>query len=305
MLGQLLGDGLQSGLVVAQLKLQAQGGREAMVGAGAAGQRIVGIVQIQHGGLHGGLHGAVGGEEGNLLVGILGSLLGHVLQDELLGAGGAGLAGGVGSGHVHELNAQSLGVGLEDVVAAHDGLHGHVAREGIVHEHVDAPLGALFHDGVALAGLVGVHDDVSRIGDNGGVFLRGAGDEEDVVAAHLTDLLDAGGRAGHGLAHHDGLHVGVRGESNQLGDGGFRLGHEVIGVRIGDDVLGAILFQRLFGGAEFFLALAGGAGENGNLPSTLIRSFSRSRHGGQGEEHGKRQYDAQQFLHVGFLLVHF
>ena len=65
------------------------------------------------------------------------------------------------------------------------------------------------------------------------------------------------------------------------------------------------LFQRLFGGAEFFLALAGGAGENGNLPSTLIRSFSRSRHGGQGEEHGKRQYDAQQFLHVGFLLVHF
>ena len=69
------------------------------------------------------------------------------------------------------------------------------------------------------------------------------------------------------------FHVGVRGESNQLGDGGFRLGHEVIGVRIGDDVLGAILFQRLFGGAEFFLALAGGAGENGNLPSTLIRSF--------------------------------
>ena len=183
MLGELLGDGLQRGLVVAQLKLQAQRGREAMVGAGAAGQRIVGVVQVEDRGLHGGLHGAVGGEEGNLLVGVLGSLLGHVLQHELLGAGGAGLAGGVGSGHVHKLNAQRLGVGLEDVVAAHDGLHGHVAREGVVHEDIDAPLGALFHDGVALAGLVGVHDDVSSLGDDGGVFLRGAGDEEDVVPA--------------------------------------------------------------------------------------------------------------------------
>ena len=198
----------------------------------------------------------------------------------------------VGSGHVHELNAQSLGVGLEDVVAAHDGLHGHVAREGIVHEHVDAPLGALFHDGVALAGLVGVHDDVSRIGDNGGVFLRGAGDEEDVVAAHLTDLLNAGGCTGHGLAHHDGLHVGVRGESNQLGDGGFRLGHEVIGVRIGDDVLGAILFQRLFGGAEFFLALRGRAGQDRDLPG----SFGHSARGQRQTQHcGQRQ--AKQFLH--------
>ena len=174
-----------------------------------------------------------------------------------------------------------------------------------MHEHVDAPFGALFHDGVALAGLVGVHDDVSSLGDDGGVFLRGAGDEEDVVAAHLADLLDAGGRAGHGLAHHDGLHVGIRGESNQLGDGGLRLGHKVIGIRIGDDVLGAILFQRLLGSAEFFLALRGGAGQDGDLPGALVSGFSRRGHGGQGEQHSKRQYDAQQFFHVGFLLVHF
>ena len=77
-------------------------------------------------------------------------------------------------------------------MTADDQLHGHVAREGVVDEHVNAPVGAGFHDGVALLDLVGIHDDVSGLGDDARVFLRHARDEEDVVAAHLTDGVEGG-----------------------------------------------------------------------------------------------------------------
>ena len=160
-------------------------------------------------------------------------------------------ASAVGSGAVTSTNSMPRALGVLDhqVMTADDQLHGHVAREGVVDEHVDAPVGAGLHDGVALLDLVGVHDDVGSLGDDGRVFLRHARDEEDVVAAHLTDGVEGGGGARHGLAHHDGLHVGVGGERRQLGDGGLLLAMNWSVVGVGDDVVRILLLESL-GGAE-------------------------------------------------------
>src|SRR5699024_5884065 len=118
-------------------------------------------------------------------------------------------------------------------------------------------------------------------------------DEEDVVAARLTDGVEGGGGARHGLAHHDGLHVGVGGERRQLGDGGLLLGHELVRVGVGDDVVRILLLESL-GGAELFLALGGGAGHDGDLPVGGFLGGSDAREGDQNDR--QRQEHAKQFL---------
>ena len=250
-----------------------------MVGAGAAGLGIVSVGLIQAGSLQRGLHTAVGGEEGNLLALVLGQLLGDILQNELLGSGQASLSGGVGSGDINQLDAQSVSVLLQQVVTANDQLHSHVTGEGVVDEHINAPLCAGLHDGVALSDFVSVHDNVSSSGDNGGIFLRSAGDQQDVVAAHLTNLVEASLCAGNSLAHDNGLDIGVGSEGDDLGNGGLHLGHEVVGVGSSDNVLRAVGGQSLLSSAELLLALRDGAGQNGDLPVVGAGGLSNSGSG--------------------------
>ena len=160
-----------------------------------------------------------------------------------------------------------------------------------MHEHIDAPLGAGFHDGVALLRFVGVEHEVGSRGDDGRVFLRHARDQQHVVAAHGADLVKRSLCARHGLAHNDRLHVRIGSERDELGNGRFSLGHEVIRVGIGDDMLRVGLLGTL-GGAEFFLALRGRAGQDRDLPG----SFGHSARGQRQTQHcGQRQ--AKQFLH--------
>ena len=159
-------------------------------------------------------------------------------------------------------------------------------------EYIDAPLSALFHDGVALLDFIGVHYDVARGGDGRGVFLRSAGDQKDIIAAHFADLVEAGLCARNGLAHNDRLHIGVGAKRNQLGNGGFHFSHESIGIGIGDDVI-AVLRLRLLRGAEFFFALGGGAGQDCDLPVAFFSSCDYAH----AQNEGKNQYEAKQFLH--------
>ena len=291
-----------------------------MVGRGAAGLGIVCIGLIQASSLQRGLHTAVGGEECDLLAFVLSQLLGDVLQDELLGSGQASLSGGVGSGNVDQLDAQSVSVLLHQLVTANDQLHSHVAGEGVVDQNIDAPVSTGLHDGVALSDFVSVHDDVSSSGDNSGVFLRSAGDQQDVVAAHLTDLVEASLCTGNSLAHNDSLDVGVRSEANQSRNGGFHFGHEVVGVSSGDDVVSAPSCDCLLSSTELFLTLGDGAGQNSDLPVVvgcgLCNSFGDSRDGslgsslscsgssgglcatgGQGKNHDQSQQHSDSLFH--------
>ena len=154
-------------------------------------------------------------------------------------------------------------------MTANDQLHSHVTGEGVVDQNVNAPLGAGFHNGVALCNFVSVHDDVSSGGDNTGILLRGTGDQQDVVTAHFTDLVKTSLGTGNGLAHNNGLDVRIGGEADQRGNGGLHLGHEVVGIGGGNDVISAPGGDGLLGGAEFFLTLGDGAGQNSDLPVVI------------------------------------
>ena len=262
-----------------------------MVRGRAARLRIVGVRLGQDRGLQRLLHRAVGGEEGDLLARELFHLQRHILEDELLRAGDAGVAGRVRSGGFHILDAQRLAVGLEEGLAGSDGLHRQVAREGVVHEHLDAPVGAGLDDGVALARLVRVEHDVRGGGDDVRILLRHAGDQQDVVA-HLADLVKAGLRARNGLAHHDGLDVRIRGERNKLRDRSLSLGSKVVRVSCLNNVLLTIDRLSTFSSAEFFLALGGGAGQDRDLPVLLGDGAAGES---QAEHEGQRQ--TKQLFH--------
>ena len=103
-----------------------------------------------------------------------------------------------------------------------------------------------------------------------------------------------GDGARHGLAHHDGLHVGIAGKGDQLGNGGFLLSHELIRISIGDDVVGILLLEG-FRGAELLLALRGGTGEDGDLPGAFFLGGSEA--GESDQRNRQRQEHAKQFLH--------
>ena len=279
------------GVVAAGLNLKAEGSRERMIRARAARLRIVGVRLIEDRGLKRLLHSAVGGEEGNLLALELLQLERHVFKDELLRARNAGVAGRVRRGRLDVLDAQRRGVLLQQRLTSGDGLHREVAREGVMHEHINAPLGAGLHDGVALLRFVGVEHEVGSRGDDGRVFLRHARDQQHVVAAHGADLVKRGLRARNSLTHHDGLDVRIGRKRDELGDGRFGFSHEVIRVGIGDDVLRVGLLGAL-GGAEFFLALRGRAGQDRDLPISLGHRAGSQR---QTQHRGQRQ--TKQFLH--------
>jgi len=161
-----------------------------------------------------------------------------------------------------------------------------------VDEHVDAPVGAGLHDGVALANFIRIQQDVGGGTDGGGVFLRRAGDQKDVVAAHLADLVKAGLAARNGLTHDDRLDIGVRGERGQLGNGGFHLGHEGVGVGVGNDVLRVLILLPLRG-AELFFVLRSGAGQDGDLIIALGQSGNA-----HAQDHHKNEQHCQRLLHV-------
>ena len=145
-------------------------------------------------------------------------------------------------------------------MTADDQFHGHVAREGVVDEHVDAPVGAGFHDGVALLDLVGIHDDVSGLGDDGRVFC-GTPAMKRISSRPISRMaLKAGVAPGTACTMMMAFTAGSAGEGAQLGDGGLLLGHELIRIGVGDDVV-RILRLESFRGAELFLALGGGAGQ--------------------------------------------
>ena len=179
---QLLLDGAQHEGNVAFMAghIDAQGCGIAVIGAGAALLGIDGAL-LQNGDDQRLLHGAVGGEEGGILA-ILGHLPGHILQDELLGAGNAGVAGGIGSGHVHIFNAQGLACGDHLLAPGGDGGIGQVAGKGIVDEGLGAHHVGQRGDGVAHGQLIRQEADVRLGGHNRRVFRHNAADEQHVGA---------------------------------------------------------------------------------------------------------------------------
>ena len=58
----------------------------------------------------------------------------------------------------------------------------------------------------------------------------------------------------------------THGSGNARGNGGLHLRHEVVGIGGGNDVISAPGGDGLLGGAEFFLTLGDGAGQNSDLP---------------------------------------
>ncbi len=253
-----------------------------MEGAGAAGQGIIGIRLLEDGRLQGFLHAAVGDEEGNLLAGVLFHDLGHVREDEGLGAGHAGVTGGVGRVAQNQFDAGQFRFFLHDVEAGDDGFIAHVAGKGVMDQDVSAPFLGGFNDLIAAVDFVNAHDNVSSAGDIGRVFRGDTGDEQDVRAG-FTDFGESGGGALDGLGHDDGLDRGILGELHQFADGGLDFRGEVVRIRIRNDNTG-VLGDQFLSGAEFFLALGGGAGEDGDF----VRGFlSHGRH--KAQHHGQRQ----------------
>ena len=199
----------------------------------AAGQRIVCVVASgQNGLLQSDLDAAVGAVEANLLAGILLHDLRNVLEYRSLGTGHASVAGRVGAVTLDELDAVAFSGHLHRVALCNDGLVGQVTGEGVVHDHVAAPLGSLVSDLVAAADLVNGQDDVRSSGDVRRILGGNAGDQQDVIAAQaILDLGEGGNCALNALNEDDGLDVGIACEGDQLGNGGLDLRGEV--VRIG------------------------------------------------------------------------
>ena len=272
-----------------------------MIGAGAAGQRVVGVGLVHDRLLQGNLQAAVGAVEAYFLAGIFLHDLRNIFQHSSLSAAHASIAGGVGAVAFHKLNAHGFSGGLHRVALGNDGFIGQVTGEGIVHQHVAFPhAGQVGYLITAADFVVGEHD-VRGGGNVGGVFGRNASDEQDVVTAHfLGDLSESGGSALNGLHKDGGLHVGIAGKSNQLGNGGFHFGREVVGIGVMDDFAG-ILFSQRGSGIHFFLTLGVGAGHDSDLIGGSIVGQGDVR---EAERHQNGHKQCKQFLH-GVILLHF
>ena len=167
-----------------------------------------------------------------------------------------------------------------------------------MHQHFAAPLVSQVGNLIAAADLVVGEHDVGNGGDVGGILGGHAGDQQDVVAAHIAgDLGEGGGGALDGLHEDDGLHVRVAGKGDQLGDSGLDLRGEGVGVGVMDHHVGVLLDQAV-GGIVLFLTLRGGAGHDGDL----VGGRFRHRHGAQAQDHQHGHEQSDQFLHVRCLL---
>ena len=170
-----------------------------------------------------------------------------------------------------------------------------MAGEGVVHDHVAAPLSSLIGNLVAAADLVNSQNDVRHSGDVRRILGGNAVDQQNVIAAEaLLDLGEGGNRALDALNEDDGLDVGIAGESDQLGNGGLDLGREVVRVGVMQHLAGMLLGQ-LGGCGEFLFALGGGAGQDGDL---VAGSFFGGGEGSHGQNHQCGQQRAKQLLHL-------
>ena len=243
-----------------------------MIGAGAAGQRIVGVGLVHDRLLKGNLQTAVGAVEADFLAGVFFHDLRNVFQNSSLCTAHAGVAGRIGTVAFNEFNAVALGSRLHGVALRNDGFIGQVTREGIVHQHVTFPLLAQVSNLIAAADFVVRQNDVGHSGDVGGVFGGNAGDQQDVAAAHVVQNLGEGSRGAlNSLNKDDGLDFRITREGDQLGNRGFNFRGEVVRIGVVDHDV-RILFRQRLGGVVFFFTLGSGAGHDGDLvSSTSIR----------------------------------
>ena len=166
--------------------------------------------------------------------------------------------------------------------------------EGDVHEGVAAQLLGGLDDQVAAGHEVVHQNHVGSLRNQGRIFLGFAREADDVVAA-LLDLAESLGGAGHGLGHHDGLHVGIVGVLHDLLDDGFLLLGEVVGIDVGGDHV-AILGLQHHGGGAFVDGLGHGARNHGDL---VALGFGLRRRGhDHGQDHCDGQQRAKHLLHV-------
>ena len=270
---QGIGDCAQRALGIAQIQLQAKGFTETVEGAGTAGRGIVGVLFIQHGGLQGSLRTAVGGEESHALAFKGFHLLRHIGLDEAEHRVKA-VRSRIGHVHFHDLNAKFLCCSLDAVQASGYSFQRQMAREGVVHEHINAPLLALVHDRARLRGFIGKHHDIRHCAHIADVVMRHAGDQQHVIAVfrHLHKTVQ---RAGHGLLHDDGLHRRILRKGNDLGSRGFRSLDKVVGIGFYDHMIFAVGSLRHVCSRVFLFTLCGAAGENGHLPVRISHYIDR------------------------------
>ena len=144
-------------------------------------------------------------------------------------------------------------------------------------------------DEIAAGNVVGIDGEVGRAFNDVGVFVGLAHKEHD-VGALFTDALEGGGGAGNALVHDDGLHVGVVGEGDDLGNGGFHFRHEVVGI---GDVLDhaavgdvTVLFDESFCSAQVVLGLGHRAGADADVDFGRLRGGSLGGEGHHAQTHG-------------------
>ena len=171
-----------------------------------------------------------------------------------------------------------------------------MAGEGVVDQHFRAPLLGGLDDLRAAVDFINTHDNIRGGCDGLGILSGHAGHQENIITLHLgLDLGEGGSRSLNGLHHDDGLDLRISREGQNLADGGFYFGGKLVRIGIGHDDIG-ILFLKLLRGAVFFLALGGGACDDGDLIG-LLGSHRRDHHG-QGENH--REQQDKGLLHAWF-----
>ena len=229
--------------------------------------------------------GVVGAEESGVGA-ILVKPLRNVLEDELLRAGHADVAGGIGSALEVILHPQIVAGGFHDLGATRHKLIAHVTGEGDMDEIGAAQLVGGEDDQIAAGDAVGVNDKIPGRGDDAGILVVLAGKQQD-VGPGFADTAERLGRARDSLVDDDGLHQRIVGERSDLGDRRFLLGHEVVGV---GDVLDhaavgdvAVTFDQLFRAAKIVLGLRNRARADADVKLRRLR-----RHGGHGPRKQRR-----------------
>ena len=214
--------------------------------------------------------------------------LGNFLEDELLGAGNADVGSGIGSGFEGEFESEILAGCFHDCAAATERLIAHMACEGNVDESLGAELFRCPDDSISAGHEVVGEGQIGRALDDEGVFVRLAGEKENVLVLR-ADALEGLSGSGDGLVDDDRLHEGIIGEGHDGRNEGLLLGHEIIGI---GDVLdhaagfhGAIFLDKRFRAAEIVLGL----GNCSRHDADMEFSLGLSENVRSSEDEGQRQ----------------
>ncbi len=243
--------------------------------------------------------GVVGAEKGGLRA-VLIQPRGHFFQNELLRAGHAHVAGGVGSGFEMEVDAEVLAGRFHDVATTRKQFVAHVAGEGNMHKIGDAQLLGGIDDQITARDVVGIDGQVGGRFDDARVLVGLAREEQD-VGTGFADTAEPFGGAGNGLVDDNRLHQRVVGERGNLRDGGLHLGHEIVGI---GDVLNhaavgdiTVLLDQRFGSAQIVLGLRHRTGADTDVKFGGFGSRSMS-----GKGHSPQaQHGSDKMFHT-FLL---